>query len=123
MPTLHEVFSLLLPSVWLDSFDVESIKEQAHEYQITLVEKSTMIPKELKGKMVVQNGYMSPIEILDYPLRGKSTYLTFLRRRWKEPGSTESYANTYTFHEEGMKATKEFGAFLKACDRKEADQL
>ena len=36
------------------------------------------------------------------------------RRRWKEKGdSQQSYSNTYELHVEGMKTTKEFGAFLK----------
>jgi hypothetical protein len=64
---------------------------------------------------------MNPVEIEDFPLRGKKTYLKFFRRRWKEPGLDESHFNQYPFHPEGMKATKEFGAFLKGLDREATD--
>ena len=64
---------------------------------------------------------MNPVEIEDYPLRGKATYLKFFRRRWKEEGTDESFANSYDFHPAGMKATRQFGAFLKELNRDESD--
>jgi hypothetical protein len=110
-----------LPKEWLKWFDLTEIKELEKEWQIMLTEKENLVPGKLKGKEVVQNGYMNPIEIEDFPLRGKKTFLKFFRRRWKEQGKNESYFNEYDFHPEGMKATREFGAFLKEFDRGEAD--
>ena len=121
MIDIKDALAGVLPKEWLESFDITEMKELPREWQITLVEKEHLVPKELKGRDVVQNGYMNPVEIEDYPLRGKPTYLKFFRRRWKEQGSTEGCANTYDFHPEGMKATREFGAFLKELDRGEAD--
>jgi len=112
-----------LPKGWLQFFDISEIKERNSEWDITLVEKETLIPEALKKKKPVQNGYMNPVEIEDFPLRGKKTFLKFFRRRWKEEGLNESYFNEYDFHPEGMKATKEFGAFLKELDRDDADQF
>lgn len=116
-----QALEALLPKEWLSSFDVTGMKELKKEWQITLIEKEHLIPEKLKGKEVVQNGYMNPVEIEDYPLRGKTTYLKFVRRRWKEQGGKEGFFNEYDFHPEGMKATKEFGSFLKELDREEAD--
>ena len=110
-----------LPKECLDSFELEEIKELEKEWQITLVEKENLVPKELHGKNAVQNGYMSPVELEDYPLRGKVTYLKFFRRRWKEQGLNESHFNHYDFNYKGMKATKEFGDFLKDLNREETD--
>lgn len=110
-----------LPKEWLKLFELAEIKELEKEWQITLIERTELMPGTLKGKNVVQNGYMSPVELEDYPLRGKSTYLKFFRRRWKEQGSNESHFNHYDFHPDGMKATKEFGAFLKDLNREETD--
>lgn len=116
-----QTLEALLPKEWLAFFDVTEIRELKNEWQIDLLEKESLIPKALSGKEVVLNGYMNPVEMTDFPLRGKQTYLKFFRRRWKERGADESYNNDYEFHPEGMKATKEFGVFLKGLNRKEAD--
>lgn len=110
-----------MPKEWLAFFDVTEIRELKNEWQIDLTEKETLVPKALNGKDVLLNGYMNPVEMMDFPLRGKQTYLKFFRRRWKERGASESYNNEYEFHPAGMKATKEFGVFLKGLDREETD--
>ena len=81
----QKALEAVLPKAWLHFFDVTKMKELEKEWQIILVEKETLIPKELKGKEVVLNGYMNPVEMTDFPLRGKQTYLKFFRRRWKTP--------------------------------------
>jgi len=113
--------SAFVPKHWLEFFEVVEIVELPKEWRIRLVEKKQRIPLALLGKDVVLDGYMNPVEIEDFPLRGKQTYLTFSRRRWKERGRSEGVSNNYTFHPHGMKATDEFGAFLKGLDRRAAD--
>lgn len=121
MIDIKDALATVLPKYWLEFFDITGIKEKKREWQITLVEKEELVPKKLRGKNVVSDGYMNPVEIEDYPMRGKLTYLKFFRRRWKEKGGTEGFFNEYDFHPEGMKATKEFGSFLKELDREESD--
>lgn len=116
-----QTLEALLPKEWLAFFDVTEIRELKNEWQIDLTEKETLVPKALRGKDVLLNGYMNPVEMMDFPLRGKQTYLKFFRRRWRERGASESYNNEYEFHPAGMKATKEFGVFLKGLDREETD--
>lgn len=121
MIEIKEALAMAMPKYWLEFFDVSEIKEEEKEWQITLFEKEELVPKKLQGKEVVQDGYMNPVEVEDYPMRGKLTYLKFFRRRWKEKGDTKGFANEYDFHPEGMKATKEFGSFLKELNREECD--
>ena len=83
------------------------------------IEKKSNIPKELKEKDCVLNGYCKDTEIIDFPFRGKVMYITFRRRKWKESGNSESHTNSYNFHKEGMKTTEEFGNFLKGLTREE----
>ena len=114
---------MFLPEQFLKYFEVTKIAEKKNEWQFTLTEKKEMIPLPLKDKEVVLNGFLKPVEVRDFPIRGRSSYLKFIRRRWKEAGTGNSYQNEYEFHPEGMKATQEFGNFLKGFSREEADIL
>jgi hypothetical protein len=78
-----------------------------------MVEKPERIPSSLEGKDVVLDGYLDPLELIDFPLRGKLLYMCFIRRRWKEKGKTVGQNNSYEFHPEGAKVTHDFGNFLK----------
>lgn len=117
------VNNILIPQKWRSKFEMKELKEKGKEMNMILVEKKECVPDSLKEMDYVLNGYMEPIEIIDYPLRGKLMYITFLRRRWKQRGGNESYFNTYTFHRSGMKTTDEFGDFLKGLDREEFNEL
>ena len=121
MIEIQKTLTGFVPKEWLEFFDVTEINELPKEWQIKLIEKETLIPKALEGKMAVLDGFLNPVELEDFPLRGKTTYLKFFRRRWKEAGSTEAFHNEYDFHLKGMKATREFGAFLKDLNRRETD--
>jgi hypothetical protein len=124
MDLLQQALSALLPKQWLEYFEVTEITEKNKEWNIILTEKADRVSAPLIGKDAVLNGFLNPVEIYDFPLRGKPAYLKFFRRRWKEQeGSAESYFNTYDFHPKGMKPTEEFGDFLKGFDRRETDQL
>ena len=106
--------TILIPKEWRSYFELTKLTEKNKEMNIVLTEKKECIPNPLSGIEHVLNGYMEPIEIIDFPLRGKLMYITFLRRRWKKRGENESYFNTYTFHRPGMKTTNEFGDFLNS---------
>lgn len=121
--------TILIPRKWQDSFEIQELIQKDKEVNMILVEKEKCVPPSLEGKDRTLNGYMNPVEIIDYPFRGKLMYITFLRRRWKEPGeggaggANVSHFNTYEFHRPGMKTTDEFGDFLKGLDRDEFDEL
>lgn len=115
-----ELINLLVPEDILEHFEYEKYEFESNVYRIYLVEKNDVshIPKEIlhKGKAVL-DGYMNPEELQTYPIKGKEVFLYLKRRRWKIKGNTKGYQNSYQFHREGMKATKDFGDFLKEIGR------
>lgn len=116
----HGLESLLVPDYILEHFDYESVETISGVIRVHVVEKDDIhhYPKALLGNgKIVKDGYMNPIELQSYPTMGKEVFLYLKRRRWKLKGSTKGYFNTYDFYQEGMKATKEFGAFLKEINR------
>lgn len=121
MKELLDQFSrLFVPEEILAHFEVTGLDQGDQIIIIDLVEKNDVlhIPKSIlhDGKSV-KDGYLNTIEIQTFPAQGKEVFLRLKRRRWKVKGRTKGYHNTYDFIDEGMKATKEFGAFLKEIGR------
>jgi len=115
-----EIISLLVPDYILDHFEYEKLEEISGVIRVYLTEKQAPnhYPKALIGKGERSlNGYLNPLELQTFPTKGKEVFLLLKRRRWKVKGDATSYFNTYDFHEPGMKATREFGAFLKEIGR------
>ena len=115
-----ELIKLFVPEYILQHFDYEKLEEMSGVIRIHLVEKKDPdhYPKEIIGKgRRSLNGYMNAIEIQTFPAQAKEVFLLLKRRRWKLHGGNKSYYNTYSFCQQGMKATKEFGAFLKEIGR------
>jgi len=110
---MDKIISLIVPSEILESFDVSEVNESAIQIEIILEEKKDLIPEEIKSFDAVLDGFCNPLSILSFPIKGKPTYLVIKRRRWKLAGEDEHYSNSYQFNHPGIKATKEFAAFLK----------
>ena len=111
---LAGIIELIAPGVISKNFEVTSIIEKRDTITIVFEEKIDLIPKELKGKEVVLDGFLNPVTLQTFPLKDKMVYLSLKRRRWKELGTTDkSYFNNYKLHRQGMKTTNEFGDFLK----------
>ena len=111
-----ELISLFVPENILEHFEYEKLEEVSGVIRIHLIEKKdpNHYPKAILGKGPRSlNGFMNPIELQTFPAKGKEVFLYLKRRRWKLEGSNTSYYNNYSFSEKGMKATKEFGIFLK----------
>lgn len=117
------VGKLLLRERYRENFEVQEFIEKENECILIVIEKNDRIPEELKGKEVILNGYKEKIEIIEHPFMEKLFYIQFFRRKWKEKGGTESYSNTYELHPPGMKATQEFGDFLKELTRQERHEF
>ena len=110
----QELLKLIVPNEITDNFDLIEIVEKTNMITLSFEEKTIWIPKALVGKEVVLDGYLNQLELQTFPLKDKTVYIALRRRRWKEKGDNkQSYSNTYELHVEGMKTTKEFGAFLK----------
>jgi hypothetical protein len=114
------LIKLMVPEYILAHFEYERVEEISGVIRIHLVEKKdpSHYPKSIIGKGERSlNGFMNPIELQTFPMKAKETFLLLKRRRWKLKGKDKSYFNTYSFCREGMKATEEFGAFLKEIGR------
>lgn len=110
----QDLLKLIVPKEITDNFELIEIVEKEHMITLCFEEISSMIPEALQGKIVVLDGYLNQLELQTFPLKDKTVFIALRRRRWKEKGdSKQSYSNTYELHVEGMKTTKEFGAFLK----------
>lgn len=121
MKELLDQFSrLFVPDEILEHFEVTGLDQGGQVIVIDLVERDDVkhIPKAIlhDGKSV-KDGYMNTIEIQTFPAQGKEVFLRLKRRRWKKKGTSKGYHNTYNFIDQGMKATKAFGAFLKEIGR------
>ena len=111
---------LLVPEYILEHFEYDHWEEVSGVIRIHLIEKNDPehCPEPIKGKgECVLDGFMNPLELQTFPTQGKEVFLLLKRRRWKLKGGKQSYYNNYSFNPKGMKATKEFGAFLKEIGR------
>ena len=108
------LLGLIAPEEIIKNFTIVKIVEAKGTITIVFEEKTDRIPTELLGKDVVLDGFLNTLELQTFPLKDKTVYFAIKRRRWKEKSTTEkSYSNTYDLNDQGMKTTKEFGAFLK----------
>lgn len=111
---LNDLLSTLLPPEIHLHFELVSIKEEKERIVLRLDEYAELCPSSLCNVPdIVLDGFCNPVELLNYPLRDKPTYLKIYRRRWKQSGSREHYSNRYDLHPEGVKATHSFASFLK----------
>ena len=109
-----ELLSLIVPKEITQDFELKEIIEKANMITLYFEELPDRIPKELQGKEVVMDGFINQLELQTFPLKDKTVHIAIRRRRWKAKGEiNQSYSNNYDLHLEGMKTTKEFGAFLK----------
>jgi hypothetical protein len=110
----QELLKLIVPQEITDNFELVEIIERTNMITLSFEEITSRIPNPLQGKEVVLDGYLNQLELQTFPLKDKTVYIALRRRRWKEKGDNkQSFSNTYKLHVEGMKTTKEFGAFLK----------
>jgi hypothetical protein len=111
---LQSLVSTLLPEEISLHFELVSVIEHPDRIELRMEEYAELVPENMADSShVVLDGFCNPVELLNYPLRDKPTYLKIYRRRWKASGSNEHYSNTYDLHPEGVKATHSFATFLK----------
>ena len=121
--TLSNLLSVFFPEEISCHFEVSEVMEYKEYIEIVFKECKDLVPEHLKGSPdVVLDGYCNALQLQSFPLKGKGVYLKLYRRRWKRRGAKEHYSNTYDLHPEGVKATKEFAAFLKGSYGQSTDQ-
>jgi len=111
------ILKMLLPQELTEDFEVVKIEEQESIWKVRIEEKPDRVPEAIRNKEFHLDGFCNPIELQSFPAKGKETYLYVYRRRWKCKDDDKGYSNEYDLHIPGMKATKEFGSFLKEIGR------
>jgi len=119
----QNLLGAIVPKELLNIFELADFKEKYNEFNMTLEEKESLVPDNIKDKNWILNGFCRPLELMSFPLKGKPTYIKIKRRRWKIRGTMKSYTNPYDLHYPGVKATKEFADFLKELDREALDEF
>ena len=120
--------ALFIPQEIREHFDCVKMEEISGCLYLVCYEKEDVdhIPKEIvKEGKVKLDGFTNKIDIQTFPAQGKELFIRLYRRKWrlkkppvgKEIEFNKSYTNRYKFTEEGIKATNEFGAFLKEIGR------
>jgi hypothetical protein len=105
--------SMLPQEIYLH-FELTSLTEKSHGFEMVLEESAALAPAELVNKpCIVLDGFRNPVELLHFHIKGKPLYLKLYRRRWKESGGSKHYSNSYNLHPAGAKTAHEFASFLK----------
>jgi len=121
---VSKLSGLFIPQEISEHFECKELEEIGDQIYLVCYEKDDVshIPKEIRSQGKVSlDGFRNKIDIQTYPAQGKEMFIRLYRRKWKLKKPKEdfekSYSNSYSFCEEGIRATKEFGAFLKEIGR------
>lgn len=115
-------WELFLPSGMLDYFEVSSATQTEDRYTIYLTEKN-LYPGEFSGSKLLSKGFLEPITIKDFPIRGKACYLEVKRRRWLNKELNKVVSRDWQLVAEGTRMTNEFASFLKEVHRYHTSKL
>jgi hypothetical protein len=111
-----DLIKLILPEGILDFFTVQQIEITSGEICIHLQENN-IIPSEYSKEKLESKGFLDPIKVKDFPIRGKAVYLSIKRRRWYNESTGQIVSRNWDYVAKGTRITKEFAAFLKAIAR------
>jgi hypothetical protein len=111
---MDSLLKSMLPQEIYLHFELKSLTERSHGFEMLLEEYAELVPVELASTAsIVLDGFCNPLELLHFAVKGKPLYLRLYRRRRKESGSAKHYSNPYNLHPAGVKTTHEFASFLK----------
>ena len=108
---------MVLPKEVLDHFiitEIEYVDTKAYsepEMHIHLDEKmNTDLQCDIHFE---SKGFISPVEITDFPIRDHKVVLVLRRRRWVDSRTGKSFILPMKVTADGTRSSKEFAAFLK----------
>ena len=87
---LEVLARLVLPSEILDYFNIVSVEESSSEIHIHLDE---LMNSELSNDIHFESkGFMSPVNVTDFPIRDHKVILVIRRRRWTDLRTGKSFS-------------------------------
>lgn len=106
---LLSLAGFILPTSFLDYFDVVDVKSHGESLDIYLDEQK-VLPHESSKAM--SKGFMDEVLIRDFPIRNRKVTLYVRRRRWFDPQTNKYLSRSLHLTADGTRYTKEFaGAF------------
>lgn len=104
---------VVLPSQILEYFSVEGVEQTQTEIHIRLDER--MNPEMKANEHFESKGFMSSVDVTDFPIRDRKVILKIRRRRWVDTRTGKSFSLPIDLDvvARGTRYSKEFGAFLK----------
>ena len=111
------ILSFIAPQELIDNFELVSYREHGDNIILEFEELPTLVPAELSEKDIKLCGFWNKVELQTFPQKGKGCFLHIRRRKWEDKATGKFFGNQYKLHKEGMKATNDFGAFLKKNNR------
>ncbi|MCK5210747.1 MAG: transposase [Cyclobacteriaceae bacterium] len=106
------LLDLLFPEGILEYFQVADVVKKDSEYIIVL-EELNIHPEQYQGQKLTSKGFLEPITIQDFPLRGKACFLKVKRRRWTNEDTGEIVMRNWDIVAKGTRMTRDFAIFLK----------
>lgn len=107
-----DLLKAFLPAGVLDYFEVTGIDKKGEQLTLQLEEKN-LLPDQFKGQPFHSKGFLPPVLIEDFPIRGHKVLLCIKRRRWEHQQSGVIITRDWAIVQKGTKMTADFAAFLK----------
>lgn len=108
----QSLLCLVFPKEVFTWFDPVECARDEKVFRVTFQEKN-IPPEHAANKKAVSKGF-SDITITDFPIRGRTTFLTFRRRYWQIEGEKEYLKRDIKLSFPGTQLEQEFADFLKA---------
>ncbi len=110
--TLLQLAGLMLPGDLLDCFDIVSIDNNNDMLTIHLDEQN-IPPVCCSGHHLESKGFLSAVEIRDFPIRDRKVTLCVRRRKWLDKEAGTILCNSFELTATGTRHSHEFASFLK----------
>jgi hypothetical protein len=107
-----DLLKAFLPSGVLEYFELTAFDKKGERITLHLEEKNDL-PQPYQGQPFHSKGFLPPVLIEDFPIRGNKVLLQIKRRRWEHTQSGETITRDWKLVQKGTKMTAEFAAFLK----------
>ena len=110
---LQALAQVVLPTEILDYFSITGIAQTTTEIHISLDERmNNALGNDAQFE---SKGFMTAVNVTDFPIRDHKVVLRIRRRRWTDTRTGKSFSIPIDLDivAKGTRYSKEFGAFLK----------
>lgn len=108
---------MVLPKEVLEHFvitNIEYVDTKAYDEPEMHIHLDEKMEEELQHAIHFESkGFISPVEVTDFPIRDHKVVLVLRRRRWVDTRTGKSFILPLKITADGTRYSKEFAAFLK----------